>query len=411
MVVICEPSCKSFSHEKINEGFIYVINKLHTDDILFLAHKTHWAVLKKSLIKNKVDISRINFVNISVSNNGSFDLLYSLKNIFKLKRISKKYNVEKIIFLSSSKGLLFCLKNILPLNIEKYFVLHSELEELRDIIKLNQKLIEMPIQSDFQKLKKITIKKLKNKFNLILKRLDPFNNIINKYSIKYLIEQKHDSSFNYIVISEHIYINLKNKFDLKNLNISYVNYPQLSNEKLTKTNNKYPKFAIFGYGDSKMLYNLNLILERLSIKSLFEIRIIGMDNRATNSFPWISFPSNGQTLSRTEMERLLEDIDFNLILYTKERYSLSCSASIIEAISYEQPIIHLENPCISYYNKKGSIGYECADLTSMAKKINDIVLNYNQELNNIKTFKINLVASRDSMSPDNSLKMFSKVFN
>ena len=102
MIVICEPSCKSFSHEKINEGFIYIINKLHSDDILFLAHKTHWAVLKKSLLKNKVDISRINFVNISVDTNGSFDLLYSLKNIFKLKRISKKYNLEKIIFLSSS---------------------------------------------------------------------------------------------------------------------------------------------------------------------------------------------------------------------------------------------------------------------------------------------------------------------
>ena len=125
----------------------------------------------------------------------------------------------------------------------------------------------------------------------------------------------------------------------------------------------------------------------------------------------MSYPSNGQTLSRIEMESLLEDIDFNLILYTKDRYSLSCSASIIEAISYEQPIIHLENLCISYYNKNESIGYECADLTSMAKKINDIVLNYNQELNNIKSFKINLATSRGFLSPDNNLKRFSKVFN
>ena len=411
MVVVCEPSCKSFSHEKINEGFIYVIYKLHPDDILFLAHKTHWAVLKKSLLKNKVDISRINFVNISVGTNGSFDLLYSLKNIFKLKRISKKYNLEKIIFLSSSKALLFCLKNILPLDFKKYFVLHAELEELRDEIKLDEQFIEMPIQSTIQKLKKINFKIFKNRFNLILKRLDPFQNFINKHAIKHLIEQKHDSSFNYLVISEHIYINLKNKIDLKNLNISYVNYPQLSYDILTKTNNKHPKFAIFGYGDSKMLYNLNLILERLNIKSPFEIRIIGMDNRATSTFPWITFPSNGQTLSRTEMESLLEEIDFNLILYTKDRYSLSCSASIIEAISYEQPIIHLENPCISYYNKNESIGYECADLTSMAKKINDIVLNYNQELNNIKSFKINLATSRGFLSPDNNLKRISKVFN
>lgn len=411
MVVICEPRCKSFSHEKINEGFIYVINMLHTDDILFLAHKTHWAVLKKSLLKNKVDISRINFVNISVGTNGSFDLLYSLKNIFKLKRISKKFNVEKIIFLSSSKCILFCLKDILPLNTKKYFVLHAELEELRDKIKLDEHLIEMPIQSNIQRLKKINLKTFKNKFNLTFKRLDPFQNFINKHSIKHLIEQKHDSSFNYLVISEHIYLNLKNKIDVKNLNISYVNYPQLSYDILTKTNKKHPKFAIFGYGDSKMLYNLNLILERLNIKSHFEIRIIGMDNRATSSFPWITFPSNGQTLSRTEMETLLEDIDFNLILYSKDRYSLSCSASIIEAISYEQPIIHLENPCISYYNKNESIGYECADLTSMAKKINDIILNYTKELDNIKKFKKNLIKKKKQLNPNQNLQKFKQAFS
>ena len=411
MVVICEPSCKSFSHEKINEGFIYVINKLHTDDILFLAHKTHWAILKKSLLKNKVNISRVNFVNISVSNNGGFDLLFIIKNIFKLKRIIKKFKVEKIIFLSSSKGLLFFLKNIVSINTKKFFVLHAELEELRDKIKLDEQLIEMPNQSIIKKAKKINFKIFKNKINSILKRLDPFQNFINKLGIKDLIEQKHDSSFNYIVISEHIYINLKNKIDLKNLNISYVNYPQLSYNILTKSNNKYPKFAVFGYGDSKMLYNLNLILDRLNIKSPFEIRIIGMDNRATSTFPWITFPSNGKTLSRTEMEKLLEDIDFNLILYTKDRYSLSCSASIIEAISYEQPIIHLENPCISYYNKNEKIGYECADLSLMAKKIKEIILNYTKELNSINEFKQNLLQTKELLNPSKNLQRFKQVFS
>jgi len=411
MVVVCEPSCKSFSHEKINEGFIYVINKLHTDDILFLAHKTHWAVLKKSLLKNKVHISRINFVNISVSTNGSFELLYSLKNVFKLRRISKKFKVEKIIFLSSSKGLLYCLKNIISINAKKFFILHAELEELRDKIKSNDHFKEMPNQSIIQKAKKINFKIFKNKINLISKRLDPFQNFINKHAIKDLIEQKHDSSFNYLVISEHIYINLKNKIDLKNLNISYVDYPQLSYDILNKTNNKYPKFAIFGYGDSKMLYNLNLILERLNIKSPFEIRIIGMDNRATSTFPWITFPSNGQTLSRTEMESLLEDIDFNLILYTKDRYSLSCSASIIEAISYERPIIHLENSCISYYNKNEGIGYECTDLTSMAKKVNDIILNYTKELDNIKKFKKTLIKTKEQLNPNQNLQKFKQALS
>jgi len=160
-----------------------------------------------------------------------------------------------------------------------------------------------------------------------------------------------------------------------------------------------------------MLYNLNLILERLNIKSPFEIRIIGMDNRATSTFPWITFPSNGQTLSRTEMESLLEDIDFNLILYTKDRYSLSCSASIIEAISYERPIIHLENSCISYYNKNEGIGYECTDLTSMAKKVNDIILNYTKELDNIKKFKKTLIKTKEQLNPNQNLQKFKQALS
>ena len=408
MIVVCEPSCKSFSHEKINEGFLYVINKLHTiDDILFLAHNSHWKILKKSLKHNKIDISRIKFKNIKITTNPTLSIFYSLFLIFKLK--SKSF--KKIIFLSTPKSLLFCLKYIILINVKKVFVLHGELEELRDVVILDSNYQDRPNENFYSRIKKVNFNTFYKKLKFYFNYIDPFTYVLSKYSFKRLIENNHDFHFSYLVISKHIFDNLKNKINVDNFNIDYIHYPQLSYEIKKQSNNNYPKFAIFGYGDSKMLYNLNLILERLSIKSPFEIRIIGMDNRATSTFPWITFPSNGQTLSRIEMESLLKDIDFNLILYTKDRYSLSCSASIIEAISYLQPIIHLENSCISYYNKNESIGYECADLTSMAKKINDIVLNYNQELNNIKTFKINLATSRDSMSPDNNLKMFSKVFN
>jgi len=408
MIVVCEPSCKSFSHEKINEGFLYVINKLHNKDkILFLAHKSHWEILKQSLNNNNIDNSRIEFQNINVSSNSTLSILYTLFFIFKLKNKS----IKKMVFLSTSKSLLFCLKHILSINVKKFFVLHGELEELKDNIVIDNKYHDRPKEKLHKKLLKLDFNifytKAKSYFNLI----DPFYHILKKYSFKKLIEKNHDDNFHYLVISKHIFNNLKNKINVWDLNINYIHYPQLSYEIENQANSLYPKFAIFGYGDSKILYNLNLILKELNIKSPFEIRIIGMDNRSTSLFPWMTCPSNGRNLLRKEMEILLKDIDFNLILYTKDRYNLSCSASIMEAISYCQPIIHLENPCISYYNQNNTIGYDCIDLLSMANRIKKIVLNYNQEIINIENFKFNLNKKRLFFSPDNQIQLFKKVFN
>jgi len=408
MIVICEPSCKSFSHEKINEGFLYVLNKVNANnDILFLAHKSHWNVLKKYLKRNNVNTSRIKFHHINIFRSSLLSLLNSLKLIHKLKKIK----CEKIIFLSTPKVLMYCLKNIVSLNKNKFFVLHGELEELAEKIVIFDGYEDRPKENIYKKIKKIGLNALHEKAIQTINIIDPFTKYLKKYSFRKLIEKNHDSSFNYVVISKHIFDNLKSKINVDELNIDYIHYPQLSNKNENLSKNSYPKFAIFGYGDSKMLYNLNLILKNLNIQSPFEIRIIGMDNRGTSSFPWVTFPSNGKTLTRNEMESLLIDIDFNLILYTKDRYSLSCSGSIIEAISYCKPIIHLENPCISFYNKNDSIGFECPDLISIANKIKEIVLNYNQELANIESFKINLEKSRDFLSPDNNLKRFSQVFN
>jgi len=354
-----------------------------------------------------VNTSRIKFHHINIFRSSLLSLLNSLKLIHKLKKIK----CEKIIFLSTPKVLMYCLKNIVSLNKNKFFVLHGELEELAEKIVIFDGYEDRPKENIYKKIKKIGLNALHEKAIQTINIIDPFTKYLKKYSFRKLIEKNHDSSFNYVVISKHIFDNLKSKINVDELNIDYIHYPQLSNKNENLSKNSYPKFAIFGYGDSKMLYNLNLILKNLNIQSPFEIRIIGMDNRGTSSFPWVTFPSNGKTLTRNEMESLLIDIDFNLILYTKDRYSLSCSGSIIEAISYCKPIIHLENPCISFYNKNDSIGFECPDLISIANKIKEIVLNYNQELANIESFKINLEKSRDFLSPDNNLKRFSQVFN
>ena len=407
MIVVCEPMLKSFSHEKFNEGFLYVVNEIYSyDEILFLSHNSHWKILEKSLKNNNVNLSRIQFENINISTNSTLSILNNLFLIFKLKKLRAK----KVLFLSTPKSLLFCLKHLILIDIKMFFVLHGNLEELRDVTDSQNKYYNIP-HNFSSVLNKINFKTIYHRIKTFINTLDPLTHILKRVATKALLEKNHDSNFNYLVISEHIFNNLKNKIDRTFLNINYINYPQLSGDIKKQRNNNYPKFAIFGYGNSKIFYNLNLILKELNIKSSFEIRIIGMDNRGSKMFRWVTSPSNGRTLSRDEMDDLIKDIDFNLILYPKGTYSLSCSASIIEAIHYCQPIIHLENSCISHYNKDDSIGYECSDLQSMALKIREIVLNYKQELNNIKHFNDNLIKYKEYLNPDNNLERFTKILD
>ena len=55
--------------------------------------------------------------------------------------------------------------------------------------------------------------------------------------------------------------------------------------------------------------------------------------------------------------------------------------------------------------------HDTAGLLSMANRIKEIVLNYNQEIINIENFKLNLNKKRLFFSPDNQIQLFKKVFN
>ena len=160
-----------------------------------------------------------------------------------------------------------------------------------------------------------------------------------------------------------------------------------------------------------MLYSLNLRIRNLKIKAPFQIRIIGMDNRGIDQFPWVTNPSNGRTLSRDQMERLLEDIDFILILYSKGLYKASCSGSIIEAITYGKPIIHLKNDCISHFNVNNEIGYMCQNLDDFSEKILKIADDYKNEKIKIKIFHKNIREKQKMISVDSRLELFSNKFN
>lgn len=415
MIVICEPSCKSFSHEKINEGFLYKTRLAFPNEkIIFLGHKSHIIVLQNNLVNSKIEIGNIHFNKIKVNTNQSaFGLITNYRILRKINRIIINNDNSKLLFLSHPKTLLFIFKYFnYKINTNKIFIQHGEFESILDPIKSKFKLLDMPQVSIISKIRKVSFTTIKNYCSKFLLKLDPFYWILKKVPYKEILEKNHNSSFRYILISEHIKKNLSKIINPIKFNFHTVNYPQVQKkiESFIYLNNKFPKFAVFGYGDSRMLYNLNVIIKRLINKEKFEIRVIGMDNRGIKDFPWVNCPKKGKTLSRAEMERLVIDIDYFLILYTNDKYRLSCSGSVIEAISYGKPIIHLKNDCISHFNKNQEIGYEVRDLDEMANRIKIITQNYSSEIENRKVFLKNLKVKRRMIDPEYQIENFQELF-
>lgn len=306
--------------------------------------------------------------------------------------------------------MIYILKKIKKISVNKYFVLHGELEELnqnKNLIK--EEYVDLPKVSNYKKIKSLNLQKVKNKINSFLIKTDLLDLFFKKKDIKNLIFNCKKSDFSFITISDHIIINLKK---IKNLDMNFIktiNFPQIQEKYLKERVNKNVKFGVFGYGNSKLLYNLNLKLKDLNIKKKYEIKVIGMDNRGIESFKWTNAPSKGKTLKREEMEELLVDIDFILILYPENTYVFSCSASIIEAISNKKPIIHLKNDCISFYNKNQEIGYEVSNLNQMARLMKKIIYKFPND--KVSYFMQNIDIKRKLIDPRFQTKNFKKIFN
>ena len=415
MIIICEPTCKGFSHEKINEGFIFKIRfAFPKEKLLIFAHSSHIKVLKRNFLNDKLSQENIFFKKISVAQNTPIiEFFFSIKTFLKIKRYISRYNVKNVFFLSFSKLHLFIFKQLsFPLKANKVFVLHGHLEEAAPIKnQVSSDLMdEIPRDSFFNQLKKITFKKVLIKTKQNLKRIDPLYYYLTNINILNIIKTKHGDDFHYIAISNHIINNLNGLINVESYNISCINYPQVQSMRNFEYNNQNVKFGVFGYGDSKTLYNLCLKISKSINLDPFKIKIIGMDNRVAKYFPFVTAPSNGKPLTRNQMEDHLEDIDYLLIFYDEHKYRLCCSASIIEAITYSKPIIHLKNDCISHFNKDNNIGFECKNLEEFKNKMVDIINNYDVFKEVISKQKLELLKTKKRIAVSSDLEKFKKIF-
>ena len=90
-------------------------------------------------------------------------------------------------------------------------------------------------------------------------------------------------------------------------------------------------------------------------------------------------------IERKEFENLISDIDYALYFYTKDKYKITASGAVLDAINARKPIIALKNDYFSYlFGKYGQIGYLFESIEEMGNRID--LLNDNKKIFNFEKY-------------------------
>ena len=136
MIVICEPHCKKFSHEKVNSGFIYGLRLAYPDEkIRLYADSSHIDALKSIVAHDGLQIPNIEYCPIDFEDTATLRGIKSYHEL--LKRIfsdSKSLGVDRFFFLSFDPVLLFLIKTLKRksefLKLKFTLVLHGSFEHI-----------------------------------------------------------------------------------------------------------------------------------------------------------------------------------------------------------------------------------------------------------------------------------------
>ncbi len=424
MIIVCEPQCKGISHEKVNCGFIYgLLLAYPKEKILFFAEESHFKEVESLFKDNAISTKYLKHISINFNANKSFSFTGIIQYYILFKKIFNKtlfYRQQKILLLSSNPIIIYVIKKLKQQNKYKKlcftFVLHGELE---DIVNKNYKKPYVPtVEKKLDPLSfgEIIIKLIKNSNKiptLFLENISqPFIKLFSVYSLifknifrtKNMMMWRHSNQYNYISMSPHVTENAKKYIDTDYLNFHTIILPIVFAKPSFITNNEYIKFAVFGYGDSAQMKKMLTILSNKKIKKPYEIRVISMDSRGTDGFKNISRLSNGNILTRKEMEEALPDIDVFINLYDKTRHKFGCSLSILESFSYLKPVLHLSNPGYNYFNKpRRPIGFRAENINEFVNIMCDMIENYHLYKNKLRIFRRNMLEYRLKYAIENNL--------
>ena len=293
-------------------GFELNFNNIKSTNLFILKGTSKWTVFFRYILGTLYNIY------ILLSSNKKDILIYNFNNSLSL------YFLNKLNFLLKRKILIFC---------------HGEMELL-----------------------------INDEGGFLAKLL--------KWNLRCFFLKKRNINISFCVLGDCVIENLKYIIG-ENVKCFYsADHPYFFNKNINNNiNNNIISFATIGeLNVFKGLYLYIDLLEKVNIKDK-SFSIIGntTDHIEELEKKNIIIKGKNHYLDRKEFERLISKIDYALYFYSSDKYKLTASGAIFDAINARKPIIALENNYFRYlFQKYGAIGYLCKNIDEMAVVINNI---------------------------------------
>ena len=347
-IVFYEPQCKGIEHNKFISSTIRMVQRIFPDaEFVLFAESELCENLSKEFVFKQIITFTLPGLTNSRLRNVRISLNFEKNNIKKIKQIG----CDKLICLSVSMYTIFEISKSLK-NIPVYAFFHGILESLTQ-------------------------------------KYRPYNML---YWVKPILQHE-SSNIHNIVLGDCIKNNLIEKIPSltrSTVSVDHV-YPCIINE--IKPMNEKIRFAGIGFGlkekGSDFIFELS---EKFSEKAEF-VHIGKMDNGLVPEKTNVRIPAKDTPLSTQEFDQMVDSIDYGLYFYDLEKYKLTASGAIFDALTHGKPVICLCTTYFEYIFKKlGSVGYLCDSKEEMISVVRSIIEEHDElkYLEQQKTIEANI---------------------
>jgi len=380
MILVCEPECKGFAHEKINAAYLLSLSiAFPQEEILFVGEMQHIICLKENLKNYKIDIEYLDvgIPDPSQSNYIKLFLFYRLNKM--LFGLVDKFRINRLMYLSISSSNLYVLKFFLKNNkscLSCVVVIHGILENIKKSwIKMFMKIFGFPFWF---------------RIPLTLFQID---------------------NLKYIVLSEGVKSQLLATCKELKGKVYATFFPYIYDE-YDKKRSGHGHNLIFGsFGGIKSPSEFLALANNLyQLQKKFNSNFLVIGPGANINFPDnVRIPSQGKRLNRSQMREYAQQIDYSVFVYPRGAYTLMASGAFFDAISYVKPIIAIRTPFFEEcFRLMGDVGYLCEDIVEMENLLTSLIINQSSERYNNQCQ--NILKARDCFSPCKLSKTLQNIF-
>lgn len=333
-------------HEMINSALLIMFVDYFTD-IKVYSGMSSWKKMEKKLLhdKDKITLKKLYVVPG-----------YSpIANLFRYI-ISALYNIGILLFSEKEAVLVYNFNNVLSLfglnfinKIVKRKILifcHGELELLVD------------------------------SSGGILARL------LRYYCRHFFLNPSVCSSLYFCVLGESIKERLKPIIGKRIRSFISIDHPYIFSGKNVQIKSNSNFINIGTVGELNAFKGLYLYIEliesvrRVMQENPIQFSIIGRVTKEKDIFKklGVKIPGENKTLLRADFDLSVSSLNYILFFYSNDKYQITASGAIFDAIKFRIPIIALRNVYFDYlFNKYGNIGYLCNSIEEMV----NVILNLN----------------------------------